>query len=91
MDLAVDEPDNVSLLADKLKEVRKRDKDGRRFTVLIPPFADEHPTHRWVRELVLRVLCLEKEYRTSDLCDVWVYEDFNRPHTKCGCKAAIPR
>lgn len=74
MDLAVDEPENVSALAGKLKEVRKADKEGRRFTVLIPPFADEHPTHRWVRELVLRVLSLEEEYRTSDLCDVWVYE-----------------
>ncbi|OHB81777.1 MAG: hypothetical protein A2V98_04485 [Planctomycetes bacterium RBG_16_64_12] len=72
LELRVDDPETEGQVGAKLEEIRGTEEARHRpFTLLIPPFEDLHPTHRWVRELVLRILRREAEYRAAD---VWVYE-----------------
>jgi len=70
LDLRFDDPKSGRLLAKRFKRLRdEAERRHRRLTFLVPPFEDQHPTHRSARELVLEVL------RNGDYhADVWAYE-----------------
>jgi len=70
LDLRFDDPKSGRLLAKRFERLEhEAERRRRRLTFLVPPFEDEHPTHRSARELVLEVL------RGSDYhADVWAYE-----------------
>lgn len=70
LDLRFDDPKSGRLLAKRFKRLHdEAERRRRRLTFLVPPFEDQHPTHRSARELVLEVL------RNGDYhADVWAYE-----------------
>jgi LmbE family N-acetylglucosaminyl deacetylase len=70
LDLRFDDPKSGRLLARRFGRLREEaESRGRRLTFLVPPFEDQHPTHRSARELVLEVL-----RKAEHLADVWAYE-----------------
>jgi LmbE family N-acetylglucosaminyl deacetylase len=70
LDLRFDDPKSGRLLGRRFQRLRdEAERRSRRLLFLVPPFEDQHPTHRSARELVLEVL------RTGDYhADVWAYE-----------------
>ncbi len=70
LDLRFDDPKSGRLLARRFTRLREEaEARRRRLTFLVPPFEDQHPTHRSARELVLEVL-RKAEYDA----EVWAYE-----------------
>jgi LmbE family N-acetylglucosaminyl deacetylase len=70
LDLRFDDPKSGRLLARRFARLREdAEARKRRLTFLVPPFEDQHPTHRSARELVLEVL-RKAEYDA----EVWAYE-----------------
>ncbi len=70
VDLRFDDPKSARLIGRRFERLRDdAESRGRRLTFLVPPFEDQHPTHRSARELVLEVL-RSGDYRA----DVWAYE-----------------
>jgi len=66
-----DDPRAYHKLEETLEGIRRRSREVRPLTVLIPPPEDQHATHRLIREVVLRFLRNRREY---DDTDVWAYE-----------------
>lgn len=72
MALAVDDLEAVDQVTAKLEQIRGAENTrSRPVTVLIPSSEDQHPTHRWASELVLKVLRREEAYGAAH---VWAYE-----------------
>jgi LmbE family N-acetylglucosaminyl deacetylase len=70
LDLRFDDPKSGRLLARRFTKLREEaEARKRRLAFLVPPFEDQHPTHRSARELVLEVL-RKAEYDA----EVWAYE-----------------
>ena len=70
LDLRFDDPKSGRLMGRRFQRLRdEAESRHRRLTFLVPPFEDQHPTHRSARELVLEVL-RKAEYHA----DVWAYE-----------------
>jgi len=70
LDLRLDDPRSSGQIERTLETLRREaERRGRELTFLVPPYEDQHPTHRSARELVLRVL-RKGEYGA----DVWAYE-----------------